>query len=251
MSQTGREGEMADGIGIPDGLTVRLERKGGRAALILAGELDLASAETLSDKLRAVEAERPPVIALDLRRVGFLDSSGLALAARAHTRARREGPTVRDHPGSSSRPEGLRHHRARQGVGVRRRPPAEQRRVEPEGACLVIRCPSASPLTSSWSWERSRTAGASVARARWLQDGALPTAHPACLSVATGPVRCDGVRRAEVEVIGLVGPHRIEGLPSVLHDLGERNTGAPGGLSGSVQLDDDDRCRNSCNCSQA
>jgi anti-anti-sigma factor len=91
MSQTGREGEMADGIGIPDGLTVRLERKGGRAALILAGELDLASAETLSDKLRAVEAERPPVIALDLRRVGFLDSSGLALAARAHTRARREG----------------------------------------------------------------------------------------------------------------------------------------------------------------
>jgi anti-sigma B factor antagonist len=82
---------MEEGIGVPQGLTVLVERNGGRADLVLSGELDLASAEALAEELHAVEGERPEVIALDLRRLSFLDSTGLAFAVRAHTRARREG----------------------------------------------------------------------------------------------------------------------------------------------------------------
>src|SRR5207248_86862 len=76
---------------IPDGLDVRVETRGGRATVILAGELDMASVETVSETLRSVEVDRPSVIALDLRRLRFMDSTGLALAVRAHMRARREG----------------------------------------------------------------------------------------------------------------------------------------------------------------
>jgi anti-anti-sigma factor len=76
---------------IPEDLTVRVEQGGQGAVLVLTGELDLASGETFSDRLKAVEAGRPELITLDLSGLRFLDSSGLALVVRAHTRARNEG----------------------------------------------------------------------------------------------------------------------------------------------------------------
>jgi anti-sigma B factor antagonist len=82
---------MEEALAIPHGITVRVEKDGRRAALILTGELDLASAEMLSESLQTIEASRPSVIALDLRQLQFMDSTGLLLAIRAHTRARREG----------------------------------------------------------------------------------------------------------------------------------------------------------------
>jgi anti-anti-sigma factor len=79
------------GAAIPEYLTVRVEEDDRGAVLVVTGELDLASAEMLSYRLQAVEARRPPLITLDLRRLRFLDSSGLALVVRAHTRARNGG----------------------------------------------------------------------------------------------------------------------------------------------------------------
>jgi anti-sigma B factor antagonist len=85
-------GQVAGGeVAIPEDLTVQVEQDGQRAVLVLTGELDLASGETFSDRLQAVEAGRPELITLDLSGLRFLDSSGLALVVRAHTRARNEG----------------------------------------------------------------------------------------------------------------------------------------------------------------
>jgi anti-sigma B factor antagonist len=88
-----REVEQVAGgeVAIPEDLTVRVEQDGQGAVLVLTGELDLASGETFSDRLQAVEAGRPELITLDLSGLRFLDSSGLALVVRAHTRARNEG----------------------------------------------------------------------------------------------------------------------------------------------------------------
>lgn len=80
-----------EGVEIPDKLTLRVEQDGRKAVLSPTGELDLASGEKLTDRLRAVEAEKPPLIVLDLQGLRFMDSSGLALVIRAHTRARNEG----------------------------------------------------------------------------------------------------------------------------------------------------------------
>jgi anti-sigma B factor antagonist len=88
-----REVEQVAGgeVAIPEDLTVRVEQDGQGAVLVLTGELDLASGETFLDRLQAVEAGRPELITLDLSGLRFLDSSGLALVVRAHTRARNEG----------------------------------------------------------------------------------------------------------------------------------------------------------------
>jgi anti-anti-sigma factor len=63
----------------------------GVVHLELRGELDLSTATRVEEELRRVEAERPPVVALDLRQLSFLDSTGLRLVLSADARAREEG----------------------------------------------------------------------------------------------------------------------------------------------------------------
>ena len=58
---------------------------------MLKGELDLSTAEKVEQEIRRAELEAPEVIALDLTRLTFLDSSGLRLIVTADQRARREG----------------------------------------------------------------------------------------------------------------------------------------------------------------
>jgi anti-anti-sigma factor len=58
----------------------------------LSGELDLSSALAFEDQLRRVEEEaQPRVLVLDLRRLKFLDSTGLRLILAAHARALKRG----------------------------------------------------------------------------------------------------------------------------------------------------------------
>jgi anti-sigma B factor antagonist len=71
------------------GLTVE-PLKGGAVCVALRGELDLQHAYTFDEELRLVERARPPLVVLDLRRLTFLDSSGLARLLAAHKRARRD-----------------------------------------------------------------------------------------------------------------------------------------------------------------
>ena len=59
------------------GLTIRVSRQAGSLALLLSGELDLASAPALDEQLREAEASDARAIVLDLRDLSFIDSIGL------------------------------------------------------------------------------------------------------------------------------------------------------------------------------
>lgn len=61
------------------------------ARLVLRGDLDLYSAPALDDALVELEGEKWPVLFLDLRELGFIDSAGLRLVMRTHARARKDG----------------------------------------------------------------------------------------------------------------------------------------------------------------
>jgi anti-sigma B factor antagonist len=60
------------------------------AHVVLTGELDLSTIEKVEQELARVEGEGPTVVALDLSRLTFLDSSGLRVIVSADQRARRE-----------------------------------------------------------------------------------------------------------------------------------------------------------------
>jgi anti-sigma B factor antagonist len=55
------------------------------------GELDLDTAPRLEDELAAVRAQGPRRLVLDMRRLTFMDSTGLRLVIRWDTAAREEG----------------------------------------------------------------------------------------------------------------------------------------------------------------
>jgi anti-anti-sigma factor len=61
----------------------------GLAHVVLTGELDLSTVEKVEQELQRIETDTPAVIALDLSRVTFLDSSGLRLIVSADQRARK------------------------------------------------------------------------------------------------------------------------------------------------------------------
>jgi anti-anti-sigma factor len=63
--------------------------EGGRLRLGLVGELDIASASQLEERLRALAVQGRPVV-LDLGRLQFIDSSGLRELVRAVSDARRD-----------------------------------------------------------------------------------------------------------------------------------------------------------------
>jgi anti-sigma B factor antagonist len=63
--------------------------------IALSGELDVATAPTVEERLTALEAgELPPHVILDLRGLRFLDSTGLSLLINADSRGRKAGRRV-------------------------------------------------------------------------------------------------------------------------------------------------------------
>ena len=75
--------------------TVERNEEGETLRLALYGELDLYGAPRFDDELVRAEGEKWPEIVIDLCRLEFMDSSGLRLILRAHTRAEQEGRRVR------------------------------------------------------------------------------------------------------------------------------------------------------------
>jgi anti-anti-sigma factor len=71
-------------------LKVVCERRGEATVLVVEGELDLSTVDTLRDTLRSQEA-RAATVVLDLRRLAFIDSSGLSLVVAEQQRAREDG----------------------------------------------------------------------------------------------------------------------------------------------------------------
>jgi len=60
--------------------------------VVVAGEIDLSTVERVESELARVEEdERPATVALDLKQVTFLDSSGLRTLVAADQRARAAG----------------------------------------------------------------------------------------------------------------------------------------------------------------
>jgi anti-sigma B factor antagonist len=57
----------------------------------LTGELDISSASGVESRLIEVEQRAPERLILDLRRVNFIDSTGLSMIINADGRARRDG----------------------------------------------------------------------------------------------------------------------------------------------------------------
>ena len=55
------------------------------------GELDLASSPALEQELERGAASRAVVVIVDLRKLEFMDSTGLSVLVRAHQRAAENG----------------------------------------------------------------------------------------------------------------------------------------------------------------
>ena len=72
-------------------LEVITENGAGTILLRLRGELDLASAKELEAALEHVRVEAPARTVVDLRDLGFIDSTGLSALVGADDRAREDG----------------------------------------------------------------------------------------------------------------------------------------------------------------
>ena len=72
-------------------LELRTEHDHGAPRLVVSGELDLSSAEELETHLKQIESSEPDVLVLDLRKLEFMDSTGLRTVIAADARARERG----------------------------------------------------------------------------------------------------------------------------------------------------------------
>ncbi len=73
---------------IPSAFTVERTRADGAGIrLALTGELDLASVARFDREMSDAEALQPPSVTIDLRRLRFMDSSGLHALLGARRRA--------------------------------------------------------------------------------------------------------------------------------------------------------------------
>ncbi len=72
---------------LPGPLRIESRRDGDTTVITLGGELDLASAPELERELRDAEGTGPARVVIDLRELGFMDSTGLQALLRARERA--------------------------------------------------------------------------------------------------------------------------------------------------------------------
>jgi anti-sigma B factor antagonist len=72
-------------------LELTTETDGTAVCLALEGELDIATVTQVERELERIERDAPASIVLDLRRLQFMDSTGLRIILSADTRAREQG----------------------------------------------------------------------------------------------------------------------------------------------------------------
>ena len=68
-------------------LEIGIERTDGQVRLTLDGELDISSASRVEREIALVEDGAPGVLIIDLRRLRFMDSTGLRIVVSANARA--------------------------------------------------------------------------------------------------------------------------------------------------------------------
>lgn len=69
------------------GLSVLVEPHGEAVVLNVAGEIDLATAPQLGESINAAMEQRPETLVVDLSRVDFLASAGMAVLIGCHQQA--------------------------------------------------------------------------------------------------------------------------------------------------------------------
>jgi stage II sporulation protein AA (anti-sigma F factor antagonist) len=77
-----------DGSPDPGALSIRSARDGDTHVIELAGELDLATAAEVERELRRVQLSDARVIAVDLRKLTFIESTGVRLIVEAQRMSR-------------------------------------------------------------------------------------------------------------------------------------------------------------------
>ncbi|HEY4895125.1 MAG TPA: STAS domain-containing protein [Solirubrobacteraceae bacterium] len=78
-------------MGEQEQLRIEVAREVDRVVLSLDGELDMASAPLLQSALEDAHLAAPEMVVLDLRRLQFVDSTGLRIILAARNRCRERG----------------------------------------------------------------------------------------------------------------------------------------------------------------
>ena len=78
-------------MGEQDQLRIDVAREAGRIVLSLDGELDMATAPLLQSAFEDAHLAAPEMVLLDLRRLRFVDSTGLRIILAARNRCRERG----------------------------------------------------------------------------------------------------------------------------------------------------------------
>jgi anti-anti-sigma factor len=93
--------QAAGGTGqVPDLLTVGVSRNEDQVVVVLAGELDIATIERVKDALDELDQAPASRLVIDLSRLSFLDSTGLAMFVALERRCRENGgPALEIRPG--------------------------------------------------------------------------------------------------------------------------------------------------------
>jgi anti-anti-sigma factor len=86
----------------PGALTIECVSDAGTTTLTLRGELDIASAPALEERLRAAEGETPTRIVIDLSQLQFIDSTGLRILLQANTRVAESSHELVLRPGNAT-----------------------------------------------------------------------------------------------------------------------------------------------------
>lgn len=85
---------------VPDLLTVKVSRNHDEAVVALVGELDISTRHRVTDALTELERTAPSRLVIDLSRLSFLDSTGLALFVALDKHCRENGgPALKIRPG--------------------------------------------------------------------------------------------------------------------------------------------------------
>ncbi len=76
-------------------LAVVVKSEGDTHTISLSGELDLSNAETFRAALEEAEAIAEATITIDMRRLDFIDSTGIALLVASHRRLNSDADRLR------------------------------------------------------------------------------------------------------------------------------------------------------------
>jgi anti-sigma B factor antagonist len=77
--------------GVQNQFLVEVRKDGATAVVAVSGELDLASGPELEAQLDQLNGPETTLVVIDLRRLDFMDSTGLSILVRAHQRLAGEG----------------------------------------------------------------------------------------------------------------------------------------------------------------